>query len=65
MNKRDLVEKIGSLSRGRMRQILDGVRLLTEPRNVDEPWRARGGNVELVCQKAYTARKGIKMHMMR
>ncbi len=36
VDKRDLVEKIGTLSRGRVRQILDGIRLLTEPRDVDE-----------------------------
>ncbi|HED03229.1 MAG TPA: type II toxin-antitoxin system PemK/MazF family toxin [Candidatus Fraserbacteria bacterium] len=36
VDKRDLVEKIGTLSRGRVRQILDGIRLLTEPREVDE-----------------------------
>jgi len=37
VDKEDLVEKIGSLSHERVRQILDGVRLLTEPRDVDEP----------------------------
>ena len=36
VDKRDLVEKIGTLSRRRVRQILDGIRLLTEPRDVDE-----------------------------
>ncbi len=33
MDKRDLVEKIGTLSPGRVRQILDGVELLIEPRD--------------------------------
>jgi mRNA interferase MazF len=36
VDKRDLEEKIGTLSRRRVRQILDGIRLLTEPRDVDE-----------------------------
>ncbi len=36
VDKRDLDEKIGTLSRRRVRQILDGIRLLTEPREVDE-----------------------------
>ena len=36
VDKRDLVEKTGTLSRRRVRQVLDGVRLLTEPRDVDE-----------------------------
>lgn len=36
VNKSDLAEKIGSLSFQRIRQILDGVRLLTEPRNIEE-----------------------------
>jgi mRNA interferase MazF len=35
VDKADLVEKIGSLSPERVRQILDGVRLLTEPRDVE------------------------------
>jgi len=34
VDKRDLAEKIGTLSRQRVRQILDGIRLLTEPRDV-------------------------------
>ena len=34
VDKADLVEKIGTLSPERIRQILDGVRLLTEPRDV-------------------------------
>ena len=36
VDKRDLVEKIGALSRQRIRQILGGIRLLTEPRDIDE-----------------------------
>ena len=36
VDKRDLAEKIGTLSRQRVRQILDGIRLLTEPRDIDE-----------------------------
>ncbi len=36
VDKRDLVEKIGTLSRQRVRQTLDGIRLLTEPRDIDE-----------------------------
>lgn len=35
VNKSDLSEKIGSLSIDRISQILNGVRLLTEPREVD------------------------------
>ena len=35
VDKADLVEKIGPLSPQRVRQILDGVRLLTEPRDVE------------------------------
>ncbi|MCB8922632.1 MAG: type II toxin-antitoxin system PemK/MazF family toxin [Ardenticatenaceae bacterium] len=34
VNKRDLTEKIGVLSKERVRQILEGLRLLTEPREV-------------------------------
>jgi mRNA interferase MazF len=34
VDKRDLVEKIGTLSRQRVRQILDGIRLLIEPREI-------------------------------
>lgn len=34
VNKFDLVEKIGALSRQRIDQIIDGIRLLTEPRDV-------------------------------
>ena len=36
VDKRDLGEKIGLLSRQRVRQILDGIRLVTEPRDLDE-----------------------------
>lgn len=36
VDKRDLGEKIGTLSRQRVRQILDGLRLLTEPRDIGE-----------------------------
>lgn len=35
VDKSDLVEKIGTLSPGRVRQILDGVRLVLEPRDVE------------------------------
>jgi mRNA interferase MazF len=35
VNKSDLCEKIGSLPTDRISQILNGVRLLTEPREVD------------------------------
>jgi mRNA interferase MazF len=34
VDKTDLVERIGSLSPQRVRQILDGLRLLTEPRDI-------------------------------
>jgi mRNA interferase MazF len=36
VDKRDLVEKAGTLSRRRVRQILDGIRLVIEPRDVDD-----------------------------
>jgi mRNA interferase MazF len=36
VDKRDLVEKIGTLSSKRVRQILDGLWLLTEPRGINE-----------------------------
>jgi mRNA interferase MazF len=36
VDKSDLDEKIGTLARRRMGQILDGIRLLIEPRDVDE-----------------------------
>jgi mRNA interferase MazF len=35
VNKGDLSEKIGTLSKQRIAQISDGVRLLTEPREID------------------------------
>jgi mRNA interferase MazF len=35
VDKKDLVEKIGSLSRRRIRQVLEGVMLVIEPREVD------------------------------
>lgn len=36
VDKRDLGEKIGTLSHGHVRQILDGVHLVIEPRDLDE-----------------------------
>ena len=36
VDKRDLDEKIGTLSRQRIRQILDGIHLIIEPREVAE-----------------------------
>jgi mRNA interferase MazF len=35
VNKSDLSEKIGTLSKQRIAQILDGIRLLTEPKEID------------------------------
>jgi mRNA interferase MazF len=35
VDKRDLGERIGSLSKKRVRQILDGIQLLMEPRSVE------------------------------
>ena len=35
VNKGELTDKVGTLSQGRVLQIMDGIRLLTEPRNVD------------------------------
>ena len=35
VDKADLVEKIGPLSLSRVRQILDGIQLLTEPRDIE------------------------------
>lgn len=32
VDKRDLIEKVGTLSKERIRQIVDGLQLLTEPR---------------------------------
>jgi mRNA interferase MazF len=36
VNKSDLVEKVGSLSRNRVYQILEGIQLLTAPRDIEE-----------------------------
>lgn len=36
VNKSDLSEKIGFLTRERLNQVLEGVKLLTEPREVDQ-----------------------------
>ena len=36
VNKRDLTEKIGSVSRNRMGQVLDGIGLLILPRDITE-----------------------------
>ncbi len=36
VNKSDLVEKVGSLSRNRVYQIMEGIQLLTEPRDIEE-----------------------------
>jgi mRNA interferase MazF len=36
VDKKDLGEKIGSLSRQRVREILDGIRLVIEPRDLDD-----------------------------
>ena len=36
VNKSDLSEKIGALSRERFNQVLEGIKLLTEPREIDE-----------------------------
>jgi len=36
VNKSDLVEKIGSLSRNRFYQVLEGVQLLIEPRDIGD-----------------------------
>jgi mRNA interferase MazF len=35
VNKSDLSEKIGTLSKDRIRQVLQGIKLLTEPREID------------------------------
>lgn len=34
VNKSDLIQKIGRLSRNRIDQILDGIKLITEPRDI-------------------------------
>jgi mRNA interferase MazF len=36
VNKSDLYEKIGSLTRERFNQVFEGIKLLAEPRDVDE-----------------------------
>lgn len=36
VDKRDLGERIGALSRQRVRQILDGIRMVIEPRDLDD-----------------------------
>ena len=36
VNKSDLVEKVGSLSRSRLYQILEGIQLLIAPREIEE-----------------------------
>jgi len=36
VDKKDLVERIGTLSRKRVRHILDGISLLLEPRDIEE-----------------------------
>lgn len=36
VDKDDLSEKIGSLPRDRFNQVLEGIRLITEPREVEE-----------------------------
>lgn len=36
VNKSDLSEKIGALSRERFYQVLEGIKLLTEPREIDD-----------------------------
>jgi mRNA interferase MazF len=36
VNKSELSEKIGSLTRERFRQVYEGIKLLSEPREVDE-----------------------------
>ena len=35
VNKSDLKEKIGTLSKARIREVLDGIRVLTEPAELD------------------------------
>jgi len=36
VDKKELSEYIGTVSKKRVRQILDGIKLLTEPRDIDE-----------------------------
>ena len=38
VDREDLVEKIGTLAPERVRQILEGLLLLLEPREVEEAW---------------------------
>jgi len=35
VNKYDLSEKIGTLSKARIHEVLNGIRLLTEPKEID------------------------------
>jgi len=36
VDKSELIDKIGTLSKERIDEILEGIKLLTEPREVDE-----------------------------
>lgn len=36
VDKSEMIDKIGSLSKERIREVLEGVKLLTEPREIDE-----------------------------
>lgn len=36
IDKSELIDKIGSLSKERIDEILEGIKLLTEPRDIDE-----------------------------
>ena len=36
IDKLELIDKIGNLSKGRIKEISEGIRLITEPRDVDE-----------------------------
>jgi len=36
IDKLELIDKIGTLSKGRIDEILEGIKLLTEPREIDE-----------------------------
>ena len=42
VDKDDLAQKVGALSPRLMREVLDGIRLVTEPREIDTP-RLRSG----------------------
>jgi len=44
VDKRDLIEKIGTLPAQRVRQILDGIRLLTEARDIEDPIDEKNGD---------------------